>query len=803
MLRNGCILVLMGLLIGQMALAQSAIRGQIKNEQEPLSDVSVLLLQTTDSSLVKGHITDKAGNFSFNNISPGKYLIRLSRSGFKEAELPVEVTAAGSQVDLGSFTLMKQPKELKEVEISAKKPLFEQKVDRTVVNVKGSITAAGSSALDILERSPGVRVNRQDNLISMAGKSGVMVMINGKLMQMPAAALLQMLSGITAGNIEKIELITTPPANYDAEGNAGYINIILVGNPNAGTNGVMTATLGYSNGPLADGSLSFNHRGGKFNIYGDYSFLRNQWTQPFDMYRKVVDQGVVKENDGYTSRDPVQRNHFGRLGVDFSLSKKTIVGALITGYDNRWSMDAVNDAVYKKNNVVDTVVNIVNDEINRWKNFSLNFNLNHSFSADQRLAIDVDYLYYHDNNPVNYHNKYYNGSNVLLFEQQTKSEKLTPIRMWIGKADYSKKINRKVTLEAGIKGGVYEFTNDVKVSTMVQNAWKSDSALTSKYMLNEKINAVYGALSIGLNERTNMKIGLRYEHTSSNLGTTSVKNIIDRSYGNLFPSFFLTRKIGENKTLNFSYSRRITRPTFNDMAPFVIFMDPNTFFSGNPGLQPAISDGVTVSYTHKRFLFSLGYSYDKSPIARFQAHVDPKTNKMTYVAENLKNASILSATVSLPITISNRWTMQNNIQLLWARVNTIYNGRPLRVDQKMANLTTIQNITLPKNFSAEVVATYQSGGLWGSTIAKSSGALNIGFQKKFTGSSLKLNITDIFNTNRLRLYNDLPEHNLYSTFNGQFFPRAIRLTFTKNFGNKELKSKRTRTTSLEEEKRVN
>ena len=148
MLRNGCILLFMGLLIGQMTMAQSAIRGQVKNEQEPLSDVSVLLLQTTDSSLVKGHITDKAGNFSFNNISPGKYFIRLSRSGFKETELPVEVAAAGSPIDLGSFALVKQPKELKEVEISAKKPLFEQKVDRTVVNVKGSITAAGSSALE-------------------------------------------------------------------------------------------------------------------------------------------------------------------------------------------------------------------------------------------------------------------------------------------------------------------------------------------------------------------------------------------------------------------------------------------------------------------------------------------------------------------------------------------------------------------------------------------------------------------------------------------------------------------------------
>ncbi|HEX6180945.1 MAG TPA: TonB-dependent receptor [Chitinophagaceae bacterium] len=803
MLRNGCILGLVCLMMGQLALAQSTIRGQVKNDQEVLSDVSVLLLQNADSSLVKGQITDKSGNYSFNNVSPGKYILRFSRAGYKNSELSTEVSAQAPQVDLGSLSLARQPKELKQVEISARKPLFEQKVDRTVVNVKSSITAAGLSALDILERSPGVNVNRQDNMISMAGKNGVMIMINGKLMQMPASAVLQMLSGMSAGNIEKIELITSPPANYDAEGNAGYINIVLVGNPNAGTNGIITATAGYGKGPVTDGSLNFNHRAGKFNIYGDYSFSRRQWDQPFDLYRRVVDQGVVKENDSYTFREAVQRNHFGRLGLDYSLSKKTIIGAMITGYDNKWSMDAVNDAVFSKNGVPDTVVNIVNDEINQWKNLSLNFNLNHNFSADQRLAIDLDYLHYEDNNPVNYRNTYYNGSKVLLFTEQTKSEKLTPISMWIGKADYTKKINRAVSLEAGIKGGIYEFTNDVRVSTLAQNSWKIDTALTAKYLLKEKINAAYAAVSIEFNPRTNMKVGLRYEHTNSNLGTTSVKNIIDRSYGNLFPSFFFTRKLAENKTLNFSYSRRITRPTFNDMAPFVIFMDPNTFFSGNPGLQPAIADGVTASYTHKRYLFSLGYSYESSPIARFQQHVDPKTNKLTFVAENLKNASTVAATISVPITISNKWTMQNNIQGIWMTINTTYVGKPLHVDQKYVDITTIQNITLPRNFAIEVVATYKSASLWGSTVAKATGALNFGVQKKFTGSSLKLNVADVFNTNKLRLYNDYPEHNIFTSFEGQFFPRTVRLTFTKNFGNKELKSKRARTTSLEEEKRVN
>src|SRR6185295_13060638 len=156
-------------------------------------------------------------------------------------------------LDLQNIQLEEEVVDLQQVNLQSRRPLIEQKIDRLVINVKNSITSAGSTALDVLERSPGVIVNRQANSISMSGKEGVMVMINGKISYMPVTALIDMLAGMNAGNIDRIELITTPPSSLDAQGNAGYINIVLSNNPDFGINGSFSATMGYGEGanPLA------------------------------------------------------------------------------------------------------------------------------------------------------------------------------------------------------------------------------------------------------------------------------------------------------------------------------------------------------------------------------------------------------------------------------------------------------------------------------------------------------------------------------------------------------------------------
>ncbi|RYZ57602.1 MAG: carboxypeptidase regulatory-like domain-containing protein [Chitinophagaceae bacterium] len=373
--------------------AQHTIRGSVLDDKKnPLSEASVLLLQAKDSALVKGSLTTKSGQFAFDQVATGNYLVQVSYSGFKNVYQPVSPANATENLQLPAITVSEKESVLQAVTVSAKKPLFEQQIDRMVINVASSITNAGSTALDILMRSPGIVVNQQNNTISMSGKEGVSVMLNGKLSRMPIEALVQMLAGMSSANIEKIELITTPPANFDAEGNAGFINIVLKKNMNDGTNGSLSATAGYGlkGGPVTGGSINLNHRVARWNIFGDYSFFRFEPSVDARLYRKVMNGAVTTENEMHSRREDFRRNHNARIGLDFEAGRKTIVGLLLSGFSNMYGMEAVNRTFMYANSVLDTVMQIDNPERHPLNNYSINLNWQQQLTADDRLTVNVD-----------------------------------------------------------------------------------------------------------------------------------------------------------------------------------------------------------------------------------------------------------------------------------------------------------------------------------------------------------------------------------------------------------------------------
>jgi tRNA A22 N-methylase len=785
--------------------AQTTITGKIMApDAKPLENVNVLLLNVVDSGLIKGDITNMEGKFSFQNITDGKYLISCSYAGFETQYLPEISITQTPLLDIGLIHLQTGTINLTGVSVTAKKPLFEQKIDRMIVNVKNSITSAGSTVLDVLQKSPGVIVNKQGGTIAMNGKNGVNVMINGKLNYMPADALVQMLNGMSANNVERIELITTPPAKYDASGNAGYINIVLINNPDIGFNGTYALTLAAFRGTAPAANLDFNYRTQKGNLYASYSFLRqeNIFTPIIEDNRKVIYQGKTTETGTRSDRSPVQRNHNIRIGYDYQLGKKTTLGFLTAAYNNKWTMDAVNNTTIKVNNSLDTIIRVNNDEINQWKHWMGNINLQHIINSGEEITFNADYLFYADNNPNNYLNQYYNRNSQLLRTENTRSGKKTVINILPVQIDYKKKLSVKTNLETGMKRVASKFSNDVSVQKLIQNAWKSDSSLTALYSLKENISAAYASMNIAANEKTSIKAGLRYEYITSNLGTETQKNIVDRKYGKLFPTFYLSHKLNDNNSVNFSYNRRINRPAFTDLAPFTIFLDPYTFVTGNSALQPAIADAVKIDYLLKRFVFSLSYTNEFNSIGRYQSEVDVSSNKQIVTAKNLKNTQSINASFSLPMSITKWWFSQINLNNTWQKIETDYNKTPISVSNINYNVSGFQSFTLPQNFGIEISGFYQSKALFGASVSQPFGQLNAGVQKKFkkSNSSLKFGVDDIFSSMNFRSRFDLPEEKFYTFNRFQISRRIFKVTYTKSFGNKLLKEKRARITASEEER---
>lgn len=788
------------------------IRGIIKDSNgNPVQYANVMLSKSLDSSLVKGIISDAFGKYAFENINKGGYYISATYAGMEQVFTKAfKIDADKIEIDQGVLYLKSVATQLKEVTVTGKKPMFEQKIDRMVINVKNSITNAGGTALDVLEKSPGVTVNRQDNSIAINGKAGVAVMINGKMTYMPQDALVQLLAGISAGNIEKIELITTPPAKYDAEGSAGYINVVLLNNPYAGFSGSYFLTAGYGIRETGAAGINFNYRGSKINLYGNYSFNHDHYLQPSSGFTQFVRAGDIITNSYFSDRDAKRQVYNMRLGIDYLLGASTTIGALVSGYINHWTMIAQNGATISKNNLPDTTINSVDDpEVNLWKNLMTNLNFQHRFKAGKTLSFDINYIYYKDNNPNTYSTDYYNGAKEFLYHEDQRSGKLTPINFRVISFDYTTPVGKLMSMEAGAKLSLSRFTNNVIVENLKQNLWEPDTSLSANYLLKENIGAAYASFTLKLNPEISMTAGLRYEYTTSNLATAKIVNIVDRKYGEIFPTFYVSQKINADNSINFSYSRRIIRPSFNDLAPFTVFFDPKTFYSGNSALQPTIANTIQASYVFKKYNFTLSYTHEVNAIDNFYfqtQRIDTVSGIVYLTARNFKFQQYLTAGFSLPFSLNKWWSMQNNISCNVKEINISLDKNPVLLKNFDYNITSTQRIILPGEFSFELTGAYFSSSYFGTAKSRPIYRLDAGLQKSFNNKKdiVRLTANDIFNEGALYRFGEtLPKTGAIVNRSFNFGLLAYKITYTHSFGNKALTIAKERSTGAEDElKRV-
>lgn len=792
-------------LLVSTVFSQGIIQGKVFNPlTQGIPYANVLLRSVGDSLMVKGEITAEDGTYVFSSIPKGEYFIETFLLGYTKSYSPSFDFSGKETQDLAPIILTEDAKNLDEVTVNATKPLFELESGKMVVNVSNSVTAAGLSVIDVLERSPGVLVNRQGNSLSLSGKDGVVILMNGKRFRMPVEAAYQMLAGLNSSDVEKIEIMTVPPANYDADGDAGFINVVMKrDNGLVGTNGSVTLGQGYGSGYNGNLSVNINHQGPKFSWFGLLSSTYVDQVAIWEQFRGnnngFEDISIDTETDRFSTRKAINY----QAGFDYRIGKNTILSALVSGYENRWNMTAPNSTKSLYSISPDTLVTMTTIEENYWSHIMGNINLQHTFENGQVLSANLDYLTYKNSNPSWYSTNYFTESNALSRSEDIRISKDTPIDFWVADLTHSMKIGKSVTVDSGVKGTFSNLTNLVIFEEQIDSEWEFNPTYSSDAVLNEDILAAFTSAKIAFDEKTTLNAGLRYENTKTNLTSVTGEEIVSRHYGDFFPTVFLSRKINPDNNVQISYGRRITRPTFNQMAPFVFFSDPFTFFAGNENILPTYTDNIKTDYSYKSWIFSIQYSIDKNVIVPFQPTLDEETNTVFLKTDNLDQRKTVSMIVAFPIQVTPWWEMQNNLTANYQKVNSVLNGETYDVDLIGSQITSTNTFRLPKKYTIELLGYYSSPVINGYFNTLSRGFVNLGVQKEFNKAGvLRISCNDIFETTQLR-WNSFEGANIDFSGRFKFEKRVFMATYTYRFGNSKVKGTRTRAVgSQAEQKRV-
>jgi iron complex outermembrane recepter protein len=813
------------LLLSYSGLAQNRkITGSIADNKGKIVEfATVTLLKVADSTLVKGAIADANGKFEIEQIADGSYLLGISQIGYRKFYSPVfNLNSATPSIDFSNLVLEELSNELKEVQVKAQKPFIEQQIDRTVVNVDNSIVAAGNTALEVLEKSPGVTVD-QDGNISLKGKQAVLIYVDDKPTYMSAADLANLLRNMQANQLDKIEIMTTPPAKYDAAGNAGIINIKMKRNQNLGLNGSTNVTYGYgldTHLPKYNGGVNLNYRQNKWNIYGNANASDRKGWREMDIRRSFsVNKQVVSGFNQIAVNDQ-HNNWMGlKLGADYFASKKTVIGVLLNANNGLWEQpNGTSTAqITKANGQLDSTSITKSIEKRNWANFSANANIKHSFdSTGRELTADFDFAHYDNRNTQVFRtNKYIlDQTSTPVYVRNEDGKLNSGIYIYSAKLDMVKPISKTKKLEYGAKTSLVRSANDMTYWFLNKTETNPvvDPLRTRDFQYTENINAAYINYSAEF-KPVNVQLGLRAENTNGQ-GVLLGKKLLNRNYTNVFPTAYFRKKLNAKNSLGFNLARRIDRPSYEDLNPFLFFLDPYTFNRGNEKLLPEFTNSAELSHTFKDAITTtLNYSITNGKMSEVleQDNLLKTTNVTSYNISKMYNYGI---SVASPLPIKKWWN--GNLYLNWYSsrylgdlprntygpngqiTSTEYQHLDVRAATLQAN---IQNqITLPKNWTLELSGWYRSPGIEGQLRMNAMGAANIGVRKKILAGkgNLNLNVNDVFWTQKFTGSFNFNDINV--AVRNRWESRVARLTFNYRFGNAKVAAARNRQTGLEDEK---
>ncbi|MFC5271335.1 TonB-dependent receptor domain-containing protein [Adhaeribacter terreus] len=808
-MKNSYLLVfalVFSLVLPAFAQETGMLKGVLKDSKNaPIGFANVALVQKETGTAKTGTTTDEKGNFQLKAPAPGTYFLRCTFIGFQPTvSESFLVTSADFSKDFGVLVLKEDAQTLKEVTVQTMRPTITNHPDKMVMSVEGTAMAAGSSAYDILTKAPGVWLD-QDGNIQLNGKAGVRVMIDGKLTYLSGKELQTFLEGMSADNIKDLEIITNPSAKYDAEGSAGIINLNLKKNSLSGFNGSVYA--GYQNNTMhgyANGG-NLNYKKGKWSSTAMLDVSRRTRVRTNTMDRAFNEGGHITTLTQKGRENGATFIPNLRLSTDYEISAKHSIGMMANlTYQDQETDFNTDSYLLTGTPENDLFIQARNHTEKKFGNGT--FNLHYAGKLDtlgSTLSADLDYADLIFKGNGDFRNFYQPADfSAPAYLDQLGSDNPSGYQIWSVKTDYARPVLKNGKLELGAKASHVVSDNDLQFFFVRDNQKVADPLRSSHFIYTENIYAAYANFNKALSEKIQVQGGLRAEQTVAEGHSVTMNQTNPRQYFGLFPSVFVQHKVSSNYQLNYNFSRRLDRPSYHNLNPFIFYLDPYSWAKGNPDLKPQYTNSFQLTQTYKdAYTLILGYANT----AGFMAEIPLQNNEnktTEFQTRNVDNFENVNANLVLPVKISPKWEVSNNLSLEYQNYTMYLADKNRQNEQVFFFAQSNHNIQLPKNIRMEVNAGYQGPSAYGLYKIEQNWWVDAGLKRSFMKNQLDLsvNITDIFKTRKVIGAANFDGN--INAFDQYFGMQSFRVNLRYRFSRGEKFELKRRNTNLEELRRT-
>jgi hypothetical protein len=797
------------LLIQSLSIsAQSIITGRIIDKDSiPMAGVTILLLGHSDSTYITGTASDSDGRFEILSLKPDHYILSFSMIGFNKINIPQQV-GQNTNSELGDIVLEEDYYMLSAITVTGKRPPVKVEPGKMTINLSSALLSTDGNILDALRKLPGVIV-QNDGTIILNGKSGANILIDDKVTYLSKENLINYLLSIPAESVENIELISQPSSKYDASGSSGIINIQRKKIKEQGLNVTASSDLKRGKRTRGNENLSLNFRHNKLNMYADYSYNWGKDVIELSVSGLYLDPATIKSlelrKDFVSDIQRQYKGHYIKTGVDYDVSDKIAIGTFFSSnWFNRKKNELTISDFFNNDKVQsDSTLTALSTPNFNYTNITGGANMVYKFAEKGKWDLSFDYQLFDQEDDLLLMSVFQTHINSL--KEDTLSGKTNgDIKIYSGQTNLSYDISKKFGITTGLKSVFVNIGNNALYKNLIADNWQKDSNLSSDFDYKETIQAGYFQLNTKWSSLFSTEIGLRLENTETKSGysQTMQDTTFNKSYLHLFPTLMAQYQLSENHGLSMLYGRRIVRPNYRNMNPFVEVRDQFLYEQGNTELKPELIDNIEVSWLlRKQYSFNLFYSHRKNPISL--SFLVEDNNRVLIMPLNLSSNNSFGLNVGLNnLKPFKWWTAHINGDLTYKKFDWSISGKTFKNEITTPMLHISNQFAFLYGWNGEAIGFYNGEMIEGQTKIKPLWSISLGVRKKLLNDKFSVYIYahDIFHSNRPRVSMDT--NYLFYTSQEKNDSRMIGISFSYRFTRgKEIKRSQNKN-RIEESKRI-